>query len=155
MEPARRRLSALPTMALLAASVASVGPAAAATPVTPAGLEPSTAGWAVVRNPSQGSHTPSARDRGNSSGGSVTVTRTATGRWVVTWAGLAEAGHGNAQVSALGSTPRHCAAYTWSTDGADATATIYCFKRTADSLTDFGIPPTPRSWWPSWARMVR
>ena len=140
MEPLRRRLLTLSTLAVMAASIASVTPVAAATPAGPAGFEPSDGGWAVVRDPSEGAYTPSARDRGNTSGGTVTVTRQETGRWVVRWVGLAGAGYGHVQVSALGSAPRHCAAYTWGTDGADATATIYCFKRTADALLDFGTP---------------
>jgi hypothetical protein len=86
------------------------------------------------------SYTPVARDRGNTTGGTVTVERIATGEWLIHWAGLVGAGLGTTQVSALGSTPRHCAAYTWGTDGPDATATIYCYKRSASAPDDFGTP---------------
>ncbi|MFN8619570.1 MAG: hypothetical protein U0869_02330 [Chloroflexota bacterium] len=132
MRTLRRSLFALSSFALLlGVGAAPVGA------TSPAGITPSASGWVVVRNPSVASYHPKARDRGNSTGGNVTVERTGMGTYRVTWAGLSAVGSGGLQVSALGSKMRHCLAYTWGSSGSDGYADVYCYRRTNNAAQGY------------------
>ncbi|MFN8619571.1 MAG: hypothetical protein U0869_02335 [Chloroflexota bacterium] len=136
MRTLRRAILALSSLAVLS----GVGGAAPAAATTPAVVSSTPSGWVVARRPTVASYTPAARDRGNSAGGSVTVTRLDVGQYTVYWDGLQAAGTGNLQVSALGSKMRHCIAFEWQANADNAQASIYCYQRSSSAADDYAGP---------------
>ena len=122
----RRSRRAIPAALILAAIGAVIG----AMPAT-AGTAPSRSAWVVVRKPTLASYTPAARDRSNTEGGAITVTRTATGETTVTIpnmaAGLSD-NQGTIQVSALGSSPALCRPVAWISFGTSIVAYVSCLS---------------------------
>jgi hypothetical protein len=83
-------------------------------------LKPAHWAWVVDRSPASAVLTPAAMDQGNSSGGKNAVMRLGTGAYLVLLAGVGEhvsSGGGNAFVSAMGGSARHCAVSSWDTAG--------------------------------------
>lgn len=82
--------------------------------------------WAS--RPSEASYSPRAHERHNSTGGAVTVRRSARGSYEVRFAGLAMGG-GNVQVTAAGPHGDRCSVAGWSDSGRDLVVGVRCFDR--------------------------
>jgi hypothetical protein len=87
-------------------------------------------GFAWADQPTTDSYNPNPSYSDNSSGGAVTITRTATGTYTVRWVGLARtAGQldETVMVGAYGSVPRRCNVASWDAFGsADFVANVRC-----------------------------
>lgn len=103
------------------------------------GLGDARLGYAVADQPTATStYSPDASTRFSSSGGAVSVTRTDTGLYTVTFAGLGRpaGGRDNVQVTGLGDAPVYCKAMSWDASTADLVAKVACVRHdasTADS----------------------
>ncbi len=128
--PSRLRSGAiLATAAFLLIKGSAGATARTATPsgVTPTGVTSSTWGWVVARHPATHHYTPSLKDRGNSSGGINTVSRTGVGRYNVTMPGIG-AGGGIVHVTPLGAAPHVCIIVEWG-GSPDQDVSLRCFTR--------------------------
>ena len=120
--------------------VATVGLAAAAVPVSPAFASVTSASayvWAY--SPSTPSYTIPVVDSGptwmrylhaaNDGNGPITITRTAVGRYRVSFGGLGAVmpSSGTAHVAPYGSTPNLCTVVSWVRAGEDLRITVGCF----------------------------
>ncbi len=94
-------------------------------------------GYAWADNNASASYTPSATYSFNSSGGTITATRSGTGVYSVRFAGLARADgqRENVQVTAY-SDPAYCNIAGWQNEGADLVVNILCFATTTGSAID-------------------
>src|SRR5262249_4366583 len=86
-------------------------------------------GWVVARHSTTAQYTPAATDRGNSSEGINTVSRTSKGNYVVHLPGLAAQGFnlGIAHVTAMGNTNRICIVGEWDSGGTEETILVRCY----------------------------
>ena len=130
--PLRVRLAGA-TMAALALTAAVAGGATAQTggssAPTPAGVSPSTWAWVVARHPSSAAYTPAVVDRGNSNGGTNTVTRGAVGSYTVILNGINN-DHGVFQVTALAASARLCIIGGWGDTPVEVS--VFCYTRSGD-----------------------
>jgi hypothetical protein len=86
-------------------------------------------GFAWANDPVSASYAPSETYSHNSAGGPITATRSAIGRYVITFSGLGGNGTAgaNVQVTAYGSGKQSCKVVSWSSAGVDFKANIRCF----------------------------
>jgi hypothetical protein len=87
-------------------------------------------GFAWAHSATAAAYAPSPTYAFNSSGGSIKATRSGTGQYAMTFAGLGGQGKagGNVQVTSYGPTADHCKVYWWSSGGKDFTANVRCFN---------------------------
>jgi hypothetical protein len=78
---------------------------------------------------SAASYYPSASYSWNSTGGTNSITRTATGAYTVRLPGLAATG-GTVEVTAYGTSSQHCKVASWVASGADQLVYVRCFNTT-------------------------
>jgi hypothetical protein len=125
------RLAALAT--LLAIPAIPV----AATASALAGIHPDLAGspwgYVVVRKPHAATYTPAAMDRGNSAGGTNSVTWTEPGRYEVSMPGLANDTSAVA-VTAMSPMARRCVVAGWFTNGSEELIDVDCFKPNGEAV---------------------
>lgn len=101
----------------LAATALGLGSAEAATKV----------GWAWANEPSSASYTPSTGYSYNSSGGGITISRSSTGVYLVTFTGLGSSLTDNVLVTAY-ETSGYCQVGSWGASaGGDASVTVRCY----------------------------
>jgi hypothetical protein len=86
-------------------------------------LPSSAVAYAWADQPSSPAYTPSTFYSWNPSGGSVSITRFGTGRYSVSWSGLALLDGGDVQVSAYGGGNAQCKVENWGSN----TANVRCF----------------------------
>lgn len=86
-------------------------------------------GYAWADQSAAATYTPDAGYTHNSSGGGITITRSGTGAYAVTFAGLAASGAQRTavQVSAYSTGSAHCKASGWQSSGADLVVNVRCF----------------------------
>ncbi|HET6468327.1 MAG TPA: hypothetical protein VFG43_08120 [Geminicoccaceae bacterium] len=86
-------------------------------------------GFVWANNPTAASYTPSATYAHNDSGGAVTITRSASGTYLVRFAGLGANGPagGHVQVTGYGSDNRECKIVGWGSAAVDFTVNVRCF----------------------------
>ena len=125
-----RRLRPLVSLFLLATTLAF--------PTMVSAADPPSWGWVTARHPTTTDYVPNAMDQGNSAGMSNGVHRNGAGRYVVTFAGVANSHGGHVQVSALGSDPRYCDPIEWGVDLDDIAVAINCYDFSA-TLADSGF----------------
>jgi hypothetical protein len=106
-------------------------------------------GYARANNPTASSYTPTAAYSYNSSGGTITITRSSTGSYAVRFRGLG--GHGTAgghvQVTAYGSGSEACKVSSWSSLGPDFIVYVRCFTVAGTPVnTQYTVLVT----WPVW-----
>lgn len=96
-------------------------------------------GYALALNPGATNGYPPTHDiSANSSGGAITVKKTATGTYQIVFAGLAHAAGASEGVivSSFGTGGTYCTLVSWGNSGAnDLTATVNCWD-TSDALAD-------------------
>ena len=83
-------------------------------------------GYAWANNPTSASYTPNAAYAYNGSGGSVSITRSGTGVYAVTFAGLSSGAGGDVQVTAYGTGNEECKVQSWGAGGS-FTASVRCY----------------------------
>src|SRR5436305_1152737 len=93
-------------------------------------------GYVWADNPTSASYTPSPTYAFNSSGGTITITRSGIGVYAVKFSGLgggASAG-GNVLVTAYGGGSEICKVVSWSSGGANFIANVRCFNSAGSSV---------------------
>jgi hypothetical protein len=88
-------------------------------------------GYALADQPAAAApYTPAAATMYNSGGGTIEVTRTATGVYTVRFGGLGRSPgqHDNVQVSAYNALPVYCKPDVWDASGVDLRVTVSCFS---------------------------
>ncbi len=87
-------------------------------------------GYAWANDPASASYTPSTTYSFSSSGGAVTATRSGTGVYAITFAGLGGNGvaGGNVQVTSYGAGSEHCKVASWGSSSANFAVNIRCFN---------------------------
>lgn len=106
--------------------------------VVTVGSDDSRLAYALADQPSAAApYVPDPVLRFSTSGGAITVTRTATGSYTVSFAGLGRppGGRDNVQVTTVAGGPIYCKAASWDASGADLVATVRCVRKDA-SLAD-------------------
>jgi hypothetical protein len=81
--------------------------------------------------------TPAANDRGNSTGGTNTVTKVAKGEYEVLLGGMGD-GFGTVQVTPVNTSPRWCSVDEWGPDTGGVRVTVLC-KDASGSLVNSGF----------------
>ena len=102
--------------------------------VVTVGSGDSRLGYALADQPSATSpYNPDAATRFNSGGGAITVTRTGTGSYTVSFAGLGRpaGGRDNVQVTGVAGGPVYCKAASWDASGADLVVLVRCVRKDA------------------------
>jgi hypothetical protein len=87
-------------------------------------------GYVWASSPSAATFTATNAYHYNSTGGAVTIARSSTGRYAVTFAGLGDPG-GVAHASAYGTNSNFCNVVSWVPSGADEVVSVACY--TADT----------------------
>jgi hypothetical protein len=107
--------------------------------------------YAWADNPTSASYAPTPAYQRNGNRGTITVARTATGRWSVTVPGMATSG-GNVQVTAYGNDPARCKVASWYPSGTNEIVNVACHSASglpadtrftlslADRVSLFGRP---------------
>jgi hypothetical protein len=92
-------------------------------------------GYAWADQPTSGSYTPSTFYSSNSGGGAVSITRSGTGRYNVTWNGLSSdlLDGGDVQVSAYGGGNAQCKVDGWGSQN----AVVHCFSPNGTLVDSF------------------
>jgi hypothetical protein len=87
-------------------------------------------GYVWANNPTAISYTPSPAYAYNSSGGPITISRSATGQYTIRFAGLGGNGlsGGHVQVTAYGTGPETCKVRSWSSNSTDFIVYVGCFN---------------------------
>jgi hypothetical protein len=88
--------------------------------------------YAWADQPSSASYSPSSFYRSNPSGGGVTITRSGTGRYTVTWSGLSLLDGGDVQVTAYSSGNITCKVEGWGAQSVN----VRCFNPGTNALVD-------------------
>lgn len=85
-------------------------------------------GFAWANSPNSASYTPSVTYSFNSAGGAILATRVGVGRYSMKFEGLGGNGRpgGNVQITGYGLSRNDCKVQSWSSAGADFTATVLC-----------------------------
>jgi hypothetical protein len=94
-------------------------------------------GWVWANQTIAASYTPDATHQYNTSGGASSVTRSGTGVYQVTFAGLGGVHGGNVQVTARGSDSARCKVSGWQTTGSTVTAGVRCFQGPTPADSEF------------------
>jgi hypothetical protein len=94
-------------------------------------------GWVWANQATAASYTPNATHQYNSSGSTSAVTRSGTGVYQVTFAGLGGVHGGNVQVTARGSDSARCKVAGWTSAGSTVTAGVRCFKNSIAADSEF------------------
>lgn len=87
-------------------------------------------GYVWANNPTSASYTPSTTYSHNSSGGTITITRSSIGRYAVRFAGLGGSGTagGHVQVTAYGGGSETAKVANWGSSGTDFIVNVRCFN---------------------------
>ena len=86
-------------------------------------------GYVWANNPTAASYTPSSAYSFNSAGAPITITRSASGQYQVTFSELGGSGifGGNVQVTAYGSGSEICKVVSWASGGGNFVVNVRCF----------------------------
>lgn len=102
-----------------------------------AGCATEVFGWVWANQSVAASYAPDATHQYNSSGSSSSVTRSGTGVYEVTFAGLGGIHGGNVQVSARGPDSVRCKIDGWQTTGPAVTVGVRCFQGATPADSEF------------------